>query len=223
MAKSAKKDVFRVVLVAFVFICAAFILKQPYVRDQLFDIHALRARFKGTGMRGIGYFVVFAAIANGFGVPRLWISAGAGSLYGALGGTLIAEVSTLLGASFNFLAGRSLLRGPFKRRMPRRMRVWYDRFNANGFRWILYVRFFPFLNATLTNLMCGVSKVRYGVFIAATAIGYLPFTVALATLGSSAVKQNWMQLVVGLLVFGSVFIIQRIAGRKADTEVVDKE
>lgn len=61
-------------------------------------------------------------------------------------------------------------------------------------------------------------------YLAATTIGYLPFTIAFATLGSSAAKQNTWQLVGGLLLFAAVALGQWMwdRSRKNPAEPTDE-
>ncbi len=202
--KKFKRDLFRIVLVVSAFGFAVWLVSQPHVRENLLDITKIKASLAAFGGAGMLVFVGVCAALNGFGVPRLWISAVAGTLYGALIGSALAHGATLLGATLNFYTGRLLLRGPVKRRLPNRLRKWYDRFELNGFRWILYARLFPLSNATLVNLICGASKVRFRDFIAATFLGYLPFSIAFALFGSSVGKQKYWQLAVGAALFAVV-------------------
>jgi uncharacterized membrane protein YdjX (TVP38/TMEM64 family) len=211
--KKAWKDLLRLALVAAFFVAAGILLNNSAVQAQLFDIDTMRAEVQGSGVRGLLIFMGVAAMVNALGIPRLWICAVAGSLFGAVDGTLIGLGTTLVGASLNFLMGRSLLRGPIKRHMPQRLRRWYKAFNRNGFRAILYMRLFPGANATLTSLIGGASHMRYRDYLLASFIGFLPFTIVFATLGSSAAKQNKWQLAGGLLLFAAVAAAQWAVSR----------
>ncbi|MDX2175570.1 MAG: VTT domain-containing protein [Candidatus Sumerlaeia bacterium] len=202
--KSPAKDALRVVLVVAIFVAVAYFLRHPWVQEHLFDIAKLREDIDSLGPWGTVAFALGTALATGLGFPRLWAAGVAGTLFGALEGTAVALAGSILGALITFFLGRSILRGPIKRRMPSRLRPWYDRFSQNGFRWVLYIRLFPLSNATVVNLVCGASKVKAGEFLAATAIGYLPFTLAFALFGSSAAKQSPDQLALGALMFGLV-------------------
>lgn len=199
--KKTWKDLSRVAAVAAFFVAVGFVLNHDSVREHLFDIEHLRAELQNQGLRGTAKFFLLAAVVTAMGIPRLWVCAIAGSLYGAVYGTAIGLISTLVGACVDFLIGRSLLRGPIKRNLPQRLRRWYKALNNHGFRAILYLRLFPGANATLTSLIGGASRMRFRDFLLATALGFVPFTIAFATLGSSAAKQNHWQLAGGLLLF----------------------
>jgi uncharacterized membrane protein YdjX (TVP38/TMEM64 family) len=189
------------VAVAAVFVVLAFLLKQPYVRNELIDINRIRARFRGTSWADELSFIGAASIVNALGVPRLWVSVVAGSVYGAVRGSFLALIATLIGTTIDFYIARYLLRGPIKRQLPRGLRKWYDLFNRNGFQGTLYMRFFPLANATVTNFIGGASKISFGAFITATLIGFIPLTFVFAMFGSSAAKQSGLQLSVGIVLF----------------------
>ncbi len=205
--KGLKRDLARVVLMVAVFATVAYILERPAVRAE-FDVDHLRQRFQARGWQGMLSFLAISSAITAIGVPRLWISVAAGSLFGAFVGAVLGQVASMAGAILNFYIARLLLRGPFLRRMPQRMKIWYERFNRNGFRWLLYMRFFPLSNATLTNTVGGVSRMRLRHFVAATFLGYLPLTIVFSLFGSSAAKQSNWQLGIGALILVAV-----LAGR----------
>jgi uncharacterized membrane protein YdjX (TVP38/TMEM64 family) len=190
------KDIARVFLLLAIFGLTAYVLSIPSVKQELFDINRTRALILGRGFTGTLLFVLISGLAVGLGVPRLWVSALAGGLFGAFAGTCVGQLASILGAIITFYVSRYLLRSIVIRRMPERFRVWYDRFNRHGFFWLFYIRLFPFANATVTNIVGGVSQVSFKTFLAATFLGYLPETVIFAMFGSSAAKQNWLQFAI---------------------------
>ena len=209
--KSSKRhiagDVARVAIVVGLFATVALIFDHPAVQAQI-DVQHLRALMRDTGLRGTFIFFLVTALITAVGIPRLWISVAAGALYGAVEGSVVAQAASLGGAILNFYLARTLLRGPITRRLTPRMRKWYKRLNEHGFRWILYLRLFPLSNASLTNTIGGISRMRTRDFISATFIGYLPMTIIFALFGSSAAKKSIPQLVVA----GMIFVIV-LAGR----------
>lgn len=217
--KKLRKDILRLVGITIFFCGVAYVLQLPYVRAELFDIERLRIRLQGYSVGGILLFILAAAFFNALGVPRLWISVLAGSLYGAFEGSFYGFFASLAGASLNFLMGRSLLRGPIRRRMPKKLQKWYEAFNRNGFRAILYLRLIPFTNATLTNLICGASKITFKDYITASALGFFPTTLAMATLGSSAAKNSIGQMITGLAVLLLVIAVQWVYSRSKKSDI----
>ncbi len=197
------KDLLRVAVVGILFGTVAYLLSLPSVREQYLDIGHIRAWLRNRGWWGIAEFTLVCSLATGLGVPRLWVSALAGGLFGAVLGTVIGQTASILGAVITFTIARIMLRSVVLRRMPPAMRIWYDRFNKHGFFWLFYIRLFPFANATVTNILGGVSQVSLGTFLAATFLGYLPETVIFAIFGSSAAKKDALQFSIA---FGAFLI-----------------
>lgn len=211
--KKLWKDLLRLACVALFFAGVALALDQPALREQLFNIEVIRAEMQDSTWQNLLVFLGVAAVVNALGIPRLWICAVTGSLFGAVQGTLLGLAATLAGATLDFMAGRSLLRGPIKRHMPQRLRPWHKAFNRHGFRAILYLRLFPAANATVTSLLGGASTMKYRDYLLATVIGFLPFTIVFATLGSSAAKQSKWQMAGGLGLFATVALGQWLWSR----------
>lgn len=203
--KTVTKDIARIAGVAVFFAIVAWVLQMPSV-ERVVSVSSIREAVQDRGTEGLLLFGLLAAGSHGIGVPRLWACAVAGAIYGATTGALVAWVGTVLGAVLNFMMGRWVLRGPVKRRMPVRLRPWFKRFAQSGFRWSFYVRLFPLSNATVMNLVCGASRMRFVEFLAGTALGYLPFTVAFALFGSAAAKQKLWQIVLGAGCFAAVLL-----------------
>lgn len=211
-------DFVRLAGVLVFFAALGYLLSREEVRHLFFDITAMRERLHGYGWYGGIVFIAFAGLFTGVGVPRLWISVLAGGFYGAVLGTAVGHFSSLLGATLNFFIARWFLRGPVIRRMPARLKVWYERFNRNGFKYLLYMRLFPLSNATVTNTVGGVSKMTFPHFIAATFIGYLPLTIVFAIFGSSAAKQNYWQLLIGAAIFVTVLTVEHRLRKRVTAE-----
>ena len=217
------RDITRLALVGVFFGAAIYLLSRPDVRTHYLDAKQVRADFAEHGWLGHVAFVAAGTVALSLGVPRTWINAAAGGLYGALLGATVGQLTTLLGASVNFFLGRSLLRGPVRRLLPGRWAPWYERFNANGFRWILYLRMVPISNATVVNLACGASKVRFRTFLGATFLGYLPLTVVFAVLGSAATESSGWKLGLGLGVFAVLLAAQFLLRRRGAKDLPEEE
>jgi uncharacterized membrane protein YdjX (TVP38/TMEM64 family) len=204
------KDLARVLTVVVIFGTTAYVLSLPAVREQYLDVAHAREYLRTQGNAGIITFTAVTAVATGLGVPRLWISALAGALFGATMGTAVAQVASLLGAIITFYIARILLRSVVLRRMPERLHVWYERFNTHGFFWLFYIRLFPFANATVTNMIGGVSKVSLTTFLAATFLGYLPETLIFAIFGSSAVKKDAVQFGIAVAALAVFLLAERM-------------
>ena len=195
------RDVAMILLISLFFFAASYILSLPSVRESIFDISKWRAYIRGDGGSGSLVFLFILVGVNSLGLPRIWICAIVGAVYGAHLGIWISQGVTLIAATTNFFVGRWLLRDLIKRRLSKRFKIWYDRYSDNGFFWVLNIRLFPLGNATALSLVSGASQMKYIEFIAATFIGYLPLTIIFALFGSSSSKNKPIQLIVGATLF----------------------
>lgn len=212
--RQVRKDVLRVALVVLFFLTIAVILQNPAVRATLFDIEHLRETLhpdRSLVDRLFAYlvFLVAGGLLCGVGFPRLWLSAVAGALFGALIGTPVALAATLAGAALTHFLGRSMLRSMVRARFSERFEKWDQRLQRHPFKWVLNARLFPLSNMVVTSLLFGACKVPMAPYLAASALGFLPFTIVFALFGSSAAKGDISQLLWGLLLFLTAVLIQR--------------
>jgi uncharacterized membrane protein YdjX (TVP38/TMEM64 family) len=192
-------DILRVGLLVAVFTAMALLLQRPDVRKLLFDMETIRSELKGTGnASGCVYsgliFALAGGVLNALGLPRLWVSAVGGIIYGAVMGSIFSILASLFGASLLYLAGKSILAAVVERRLGDKATTWKVRFQENAFWWVLYIILFPFSNSTVMSLVCGSCKVPYVPFISAALVGFVPLAVVFATYGSGGAKGNIWQI-----------------------------
>jgi uncharacterized membrane protein YdjX (TVP38/TMEM64 family) len=199
--KHPLRDIVTILLITLFFLAASYILSLPSVREGIFDITKWRAYIREDGWSGSLVLLSVLVVANTLGLPRIWVCAIAGAVYGAYLGIWFSQGISLIGATLNFFAGRWFLRDLIRRRLSQRFKTWYDRYSDNGFFWVLNIRLFPLGNATVLSLMSGASRMKYPEFIAATFIGFLPMTIIFSLFGSSASKNKPVQLMVGASLF----------------------
>ncbi len=202
------KDILRIVVIAGMFGLVGYFAAQfenvDDVRNWLHPDDSLEDQFLSYIV-----FVGFGALLMALGLPRSLIAIAAGGIYGAVLGIALAMTTTLSGATITYMLGRSVLKGTVRRRVgQRRMRLLQRRFQENGFRYTLNLRLFPFTNATLTSLLCGLCRVDFREYTAANIIGFLPLTIVFCVFGSGAAKGKWYQLALGTVLFIVVMAAQ---------------
>jgi uncharacterized membrane protein YdjX (TVP38/TMEM64 family) len=197
--KELFSDILRVGLLVAVFGAMAVVFRREDLHKFLFDIGTIRTELSGGGdfsghlLSGL----IFTLAGGGltvFFLPRLWVSAVGGIIYGAFVGTLLSLLATLFGAALLHGAGKHLFAAVVERRMGDKVNLWKVRFQENAFWWVLYGRLFPFSNSTVMSLICGSCRVPFLPFLWGSLLGYVPLTVVFATYGSGGVKGNVWQI-----------------------------
>jgi len=171
-----------VVLIA-TLVAIAFALKTVGL-DSLLDESWIDSRVRGQGLAGEALFVAVGAVAAAVGFPRQVISFLGGYAFGFATGTALALVAVVCGCATSFTYARVLARGLVAHRFGDRIRR-VDAFLAdNPFSMTLLIRLLPIGSNLATNLAAGVSRVPAAGFIAGSAVGYIPQTMAFSLAGS---------------------------------------
>ncbi|MGD9736001.1 MAG: TVP38/TMEM64 family protein [Solirubrobacterales bacterium] len=171
----------------------------------------------------IAFVVIYAGLTVAL-VPATPASVAAGALFGAVWGSVLTVVGATLGATGAYLLARGLGRAPLRVRSGDRLErldAWVGR---HGFRAVLYVRLVPLLPFNVVNYVFGLTSVRPRQYVAATALGIVPGTVAFVALGSSLRDPGSVGFVVSLAATVALALVgavatrrTRIAQRRADT------
>lgn len=217
---SPLKDLLRVLLIGIVFLLLALIFRSEAARGAFEDVHRIRSFLKSGAVPGglagsASLFILVTGVLISLGVPRIWISALGGAVYGAALGSLLSLLSSLVGAAALFLAGSTFLGSVVRRRVSRRMAGFVERLNREAFWWVLYLRLFPLGNSTLQSLFFGSLGVPFHQYVAASAIGFIPLTVVFAMFGSGGVKGNFFQVWLGLGLIAVVVLVRLLMNRAA--------
>lgn len=200
--QSLWRDFVRTGLPALLIAALLLSLQNDAVRHTLFDLQSLRHSLRGGDIPGGIYssMVVFLfgfGILIGIGVPRLWVSAAAGAIYGAIPGFFLALLASVLGAVIIYKLGETLLSSFLLNRFNGKIESWAQRFRENAFWWVLYIRLFPFANASITGVLCGCSKVPLQHYLAGSTLGFVPLTIVFATFGSGGMSGSYHQIALG--------------------------
>ena len=191
------------------------LLKSRAVRENLLDVGVLRATLQAEeAILGATAshltFLLAATLLVGVGLPRLYVCVVAGAIFGALEGVLVGELAALGGAALSYLGGRSLLGSMVRRHLGKKLDGYREQSSTGPFWWVLYGRLVPFTNSTLLSLACGACRIPFRAFIAASAVGFVPLTLAFVLLGSGGAKGSWNQAALGLACLLVVVLLRRV-------------
>jgi uncharacterized membrane protein YdjX (TVP38/TMEM64 family) len=141
----------------------------------------------GYGVAGPLVFIVVSAVLTTALFPGPLLAGASGLLFGTWLGTPISIISATLGATLAFSLARWIAHDAVEGLEPThpRLRALRGFIGRRGFLSVLYARIVPGLPYSLVNYAAGLSPVRLGAFVAATALGCAPRAFAYTALGGS--------------------------------------
>lgn len=228
-SSSPLKDLITVIIIGVVFFLLALLFRSDLARDLFDNVHRIRSFLKSDavpgGLFGSGaVFILATGLLITFGVPRIWISALGGAVYGALLGSVLSLCATVIGASTLFFAGSTFLGSMVERRFRSRAGKFVERLNREAFWWTLYLRLFPFSNSTVQSLLFGSLRVPFSAYISGSILGFIPLTIIFSVFGSGGVKGNYSQIWLGFGLIAAValirYLMNQAARRKSGTDVI---
>ena len=134
-----------------------------------------------------------------------------GFLFGSFLGTLIVLVPATLGATLAFLVARYLLRDWVERKFGDRLDAFQRGFAKNAFSYLLTLRLIPLFPFFLVNLVSGLTRIRLGTYMAATALGIIPGTFVFANAGRQLGSINSLNDVASPSVLGAFGLLALFA------------
>lgn len=150
---------------------------------------ALDAWQDATAWDAVGYTLVYGIASAAF-VPRPLLGLAAGAVFGLPAGAAIALGGTLLGCLLCFLLGRALGHAALRPVIERHrvLRAADRQLAERGFTAVLLLRLLPGIPFAASNYLAALSRVRWSVFLAASAVGSMPLILLYAWAGDRATE-----------------------------------
>lgn len=183
-------------------------------------------------------YVMAYAAAVALSLPgALVLTLMGGFLFGALKGGLAAVLGASLGACLLFLLARGILRDVLKSGAEGLAAKLARKFEENAFSYLLFLRLVPAFPFFLVNIAPAFCRVSFATFAAATFLGIMPATFAIAAIGAGLddviarsgadgfTPANLVTppLLIGLIVLGVLSLLpvvyKWLTGRKPDGEL----
>ena len=165
-------------------ICAG-VLALFFNRQHL-DMHALVEWISGFGLLAPLVFTVVRAVGAVFFVPGSLLALTAGVLFGPFWGAVYNLVASTLGAVLAFLVARYLASDWVARKLGGRTKTIVEGVEAEGWRFIAFVRLVPLFPYNLLNYALGLTRIKLSHFTYASLICMIPGDVAYVYIGYAA-------------------------------------
>lgn len=148
------------------------------------DLGSVRDRVTEAGPLAPVLFTVAYAAVTLAPLPKNALSAGAGLIFGLTTGVTVVWAGAMLGAIAAFWLARALGRDTVERLTGGRVERLDALLRRRGRLGVLVARLVPVLPFTAVNYGSGLSSVGFADYLAGTAVGIVPGTVAYVALGT---------------------------------------
>lgn len=127
----------------------------------------------------VGLFILTYVAQTAFSLPGATLmTLTGGFLFGSVWAAVYVNIGATTGATLAFLAARYLFRGWVEQRFGNRLAAFQVGFTRNAFNYLLTLRLIPLFPFFLVNLLSGLTRVKAGTYVAATALGIIPGSLA---------------------------------------------
>jgi uncharacterized membrane protein YdjX (TVP38/TMEM64 family) len=181
-------------------------------------------------------FVLLMATVVFLILPGIWLTMGAGVLFGVVHGSLYVILGTTLGASISFLVARFFFSAHSQQYLVKRqnkLKFLTDHFKSKSWKIVFLTRLIPFFPAKLANYFFGLTRCSFLHYVIATFIGIIPFSVHsvylgsivtdIATLGNRNSDRSQLQWGLYILGFLATLTIVIYLGRRAVRYLINVE
>ncbi|VAX10343.1 hypothetical protein MNBD_GAMMA26-1507 [hydrothermal vent metagenome] len=148
-----------------------------------FDMESLESWVSDTGSLGPLIYMLIAIVATVLLVPATIFTLAGGALFGPLLGTVYTLLGASTGAALAFLIARYIASDWIARKSHGRFKQLIEGVEAEGWRFIAFVRLVPIFPFFLLNYALGMTRVRFVPYITATFICSIPGVGAFTYLG----------------------------------------
>lgn len=156
----------------------------------------------------VGVFIAAYAIVTGLSLPgAIILTLAGGFTFGAVQGTVFVN----LGATFAFFTARYVLRDTVEQKFGTSLRPFQEGFAKNAFSYLLTLRLIPLFPFFAVNLVSGLTRVRAGTYIGATALGIIPGSFVYAYAGRQLGTINSLKEIASPNVIGAFVLLGLLA------------
>jgi uncharacterized membrane protein YdjX (TVP38/TMEM64 family) len=158
--------------------------------EMLLDPKQTAALLRDMGVWGYLVYVSSFALLSPFFVPGIAFVVPAAMIWPLWAAVPLSLVGATGAGAVGFGFARFVGRDFASQHIPARLHRWDDALVTRPMRTVIVIRLVFFLFPP-AHWALGLSRVRFGVFVVGTFIGYIPFTIALSVLGSGVMQ--WIE------------------------------
>ena len=154
-----------------------------YANREMLDAGALSRWLAAAGAWAPLAFMLFYAVATVLFLPGAVLTLAAGALFGAVPGALYSLSGATAGATLAFVIARYLAADWVARKAGGRLKQLSAGVEAEGWRFVAFVRLVPLFPFNLVNYALGLTRIPLTAYAAASFVCMFPGALAYAWLG----------------------------------------
>jgi uncharacterized membrane protein YdjX (TVP38/TMEM64 family) len=162
----------------------------------------------------VALFILLYIVQTAFSLPGATVlTLTGGFLFGSLWAALYVNIGATTGATLAFLAARYLFSDWVEQRFGQRLHGLQAGFAENAFSYLLTLRLIPLVPFFVVNLLSGLTRMNVGTYVAATALGIIPGSLAYTFAGRQLGTINSLaelaspRLLLAFTVLGLLFLM----------------
>jgi len=168
-------------IIVFVFLIAGIATAITYRKH--FDVTALESWLADAGIMAPLLFMGIYAISTVLFLPGSVLTIVGGVLFGPVWGTFYNLTGATIGAIMAFLIARYLASDLVSRKIGGRLKQLVEGVEAEGWRFVAFVRLVPLFPFNLLNYTLGLTRIRLFHYVVTSYICMLPGAIAYTYLG----------------------------------------
>ncbi len=153
------------------------------IRVGFLDAGTVERLIASAGATAPLLFVLGYAVATVLFIPGSVLTLAAGALFGPVAGAFYSLTGATLGATFAFLVARFLAADWVARKAGGRLRDFVQGVEAEGWRFVAFVRLVPLFPFNLVNYALGLTRIPLVQYVLASYLCMLPGALAYSYLG----------------------------------------
>ncbi len=148
-----------------------------------FNAEALQRWLDGLGLAGPIVFMLIYAVGTVVFLPGSALTLAGGAIFGPLWGTFYNLTGATIGATIAFIIARYLAADWVEQRSGGRVKQLKEGVEAEGWRFVAFVRLVPLFPFNVLNYALGLSRIKLSHYIITSYLCMLPGAIAYTYLG----------------------------------------
>ncbi|PCI08957.1 MAG: sulfurtransferase [Gammaproteobacteria bacterium] len=172
----------RLVQIGFFIVLLLAIAVGIYYRDN-FNVEVLQQWLAQAGWWAPVIFIFIYIVATVLFLPGSVFTLAGGVIFGPIFGLLYNLIGATIGAALSFLISRYLASDIVSRRAGSKLKQLINGVDAEGWRFVAFVRLVPLFPFNLLNYALGLTKIRFKEYVVATFVFIIPGAAAYTYIG----------------------------------------